>query len=63
MADQTTIDKFKKWWHEKKRANYFAHPNYATDCQEEMDSMLIVNPELSGEVCGCSQCLANVYTG
>ena len=62
MADQATIDKYKSWLHEKKRGDYFAHTNYAGDCQEVADYMAALYPELAGQDCACSQCQANVFT-
>lgn len=61
MADQPTIDEYKKWWHEKKRAVFFGHPNYASNCQTAMDAMKVTNPELDGLECGCQCCLNNDY--
>jgi hypothetical protein len=61
MADTATTTAKKHWMHEKLRADYFAHPNYAAMCQAEADALDAAYPELVGVACACSKCTNNSF--
>lgn len=55
MADEQTINYYKKWKHEKNRAVALGKDNYAANCNIELQRLETQYPELVGVNCNCGQ--------
>jgi hypothetical protein len=63
MPNGDTLEAYLGWTHEKKRADYFGHPGYAANCQQEIDRMGAEHPDWVGQICDCQECVSNHFEG